>query len=163
VASTLHPEYRKVLKTYLSGHSAEIIELPAPNGRVSLKAVNATLNNDVACLVIQSPNVYGLIEDWDSCFAAAHEQGKVTTIAVFNPIVCGLLKKPGECGADVAVGEGQPLGVPLSLGGHYLGLLAAGEKFSVQDRCSRMLLCGTGPLQPSLVQAVVRYALVAGR
>ncbi len=129
VASTLHPDYRQVLKTYLSGHDAEIIELPAPQGRISAKAVTATLSDDTACLVIQSPNVYGLIEDWESYFAAAHEQGNVMTIAVFNPIACGLLKKPGECGADVAVGEGQPLGAPISLGGPYLGLFAAAEKF----------------------------------
>ena len=129
VTSTLHPDYRRVLRTYLSDLPAELVELPAPEGRTSSASVREHLDGNTAAVVIQSPNVWGLLEDWDGCFAAAHEQEGTCAVAVFNPIACALLKKPGECGADIAAGEGQPLGVPLSLGGPYIGLFAARERF----------------------------------
>ena len=129
VASTLHPEYRSVLRTYLSDLPIELVELDADAGRVAAVTVRAHLDDDTAAVVVQSPNVWGLLEDWDGCFEAAREQA-ATSIAVVNPIACALLRKPGECGADIAAGEGQPLGVPLSLGGPYLGLLAAHTRFA---------------------------------
>ncbi len=128
VASTLHPDYRAVLKTYLADLPVRLVELPQAGGRTPLEAVRAQLGGDVAAVVIPSPNVWGQLEDWDGCFAAAAKHG-ACSIAVFNPIACGLLRKPGECGADIAAAEGQPLGVPLSLGGPYVGLLAARRSF----------------------------------
>ncbi|MHC4415787.1 MAG: aminomethyl-transferring glycine dehydrogenase subunit GcvPA [Planctomycetota bacterium] len=129
IASTLHPDYGSVLRTYLSDLPVETVELPATNGRTAVETVHAQLNDQTAAVVVQSPNFWGLIEDWDGCFAAARRHG-ACAIAVFNPIACGLLKTPGACGADICAGEGQPLGVPLSLGGPYVGLLAAGERFT---------------------------------
>ncbi|MCH7799796.1 MAG: aminomethyl-transferring glycine dehydrogenase subunit GcvPA [Planctomycetes bacterium] len=129
VASTLHPEYRAVLETYLSDLPATLVDLPAEAGRVAADTVRGHLDPDTAAVLVQSPNFWGLIEDWDGCFAATHEVEGTAAIAVFNPIACALLRKPGECGADIAAGEGQPLGVPLSLGGPYLGLFAARKKF----------------------------------
>ena len=129
VASTLHPEYRSVLDTYLSDLAAELVTLPAEGGRIAPETVQANLDDDTAAVVVASPNVWGLIESWEDCFGAAHERDGTCAIAVFNPIAAALLKKPGECGADIAAGEGQPLGVPLSLGGPYLGLLAARKSF----------------------------------
>jgi len=129
VGQTLHPEYLAVLRTYLSDLPVELVELPAEGGRVAAATVAARADADTAAVVIQSPNVWGLIEDWDGCFAAAHAREGTCAIAVFNPIACGLLRKPGECGADIAAGEGQPLGVPLSLGGPYVGLFAARRSF----------------------------------
>jgi len=129
VAATLHPEYRSVLETYLSDLPATLIELPAEIGRVAAATVRANLDDDTAAVVVQSPNFWGLIEDWDGCFEAVHEVDGTAAIAVFNPIACALLRKPGECGADIAAGEGQPLGVPLSLGGPYLGLFAARKQY----------------------------------
>ena len=129
VAATLHPEYRSVLETYMSDLPVELVELAAEAGRVPAATVRANLDGDTAAVVVQSPNFWGLIEDWDGCFEAAHEVDGTTAIAVFNPIACALLRKPGECGADIAAGEGQPLGVPLSLGGPYVGLLAARKKY----------------------------------
>jgi glycine dehydrogenase subunit 1 len=129
VASTLHPDYLEVLHTYTSDLPAELVVLPATDGRVGPDTVRQHLDDDTAAVVVASPNVWGLIEDWSGCFAAAHEREGTCTVAVFNPIACALLKKPGECGADIAAGEGQPLGVPLSLGGPYVGLMAAQQRF----------------------------------
>ncbi len=129
VAATLHPDYRAVVNTYLDELPAEVVELESVNGRVSVETVRRQVDDDTAAVVIQSPNIWGQIEDWSACFDAAHEHYGTCAIAVFNPIACALLKKPGECGADIAAGEGQPLGVPMSFGGPYVGLMAARERF----------------------------------
>lgn len=129
-AATLHPHYLQVLRTYLSDLPVQLIELPAcaATGTVLPESLGGALSGgDTACVVIQSPNAHGLIEDWESLFAAAHTEDKTLGVAVFNPIACGLLKRPGECGADIAAGEGQPLGIPMQYGGPYLGLFAARE------------------------------------
>ncbi len=128
-ASTLNPDYLAVLRTYLDELPVELIELPAVEGRVTADTVRRQMDDDTAAVVVQSPNIWGLIEDWNGCFGAAHEKDKTAAIAVFNPMACALLKKPGECGADIAAGEGQPLGVPLSFGGPYIGLFAATKDF----------------------------------
>ena len=128
-ASTLNPDYLAVLRTYLDELPVELIELPAVEGRVAPDTVRRRMDDDTAAVVVQSPNIWGLIEDWNGCFGAAHEKDKTAAIAVFNPMACALLKKPGECGADIAAGEGQPLGVPLSFGGPYIGLFAARKAF----------------------------------
>jgi len=124
-AQTLHPHYKTVLQTYFSDLPVQLIELPATDGRVSVQTIKDNGDNDTAAVIIQSPNVLGLIEDWQSQFDTTHEMAKTLAIAVFNPIACALLKRPGECGADIAAGEGQPLGVPFQFGGPYLGLFAA--------------------------------------
>ncbi len=128
-ASTLNPDYLAVLRTYLDELPVELIELPAVEGRVTADTVRRQMDDDTAAVVVQSPNIWGLVEDWNGCFGAAHEKDKTAAIAVFNPMACALLKKPGECGADIAAGEGQPLGVPLSFGGPYIGLFAATKDF----------------------------------
>ncbi len=128
-ASTLNPDYLAVLRTYLDELPLELIELSADEGRVTADAVRRQMDDDTAAVVVQSPNIWGLIEDWNGCFEAAHEKDKTAAIAVFNPMACALLKKPGECGADIAAGEGQPLGVPLSFGGPYIGLFAATKDY----------------------------------
>ncbi|MBC8523755.1 aminomethyl-transferring glycine dehydrogenase subunit GcvPA [PVC group bacterium] len=130
VASTLHPEYLAVLRTCLSDLHVQLKILEAIDGKVSPDTIRENMCSDVAAVIVQSPNIWGQIENWEGCFEVAHEDPKTLAIAVFNPIASGLLKTPGECGADVAVGEGQPLGSALSLGGPYLGLLAAKEKFA---------------------------------
>ena len=134
VASTVHPDYRAVIKTYTDDLPCEVVEVEAgADGRLSVAAVEAAADDQTACLVVQSPNVFGILEDWEGLFGAAKgasRSGKApVAIAVFNPIAAGLLKRPGACGADVAVGEGQPLGTPLQLGGPYLGLFAARSEF----------------------------------
>ncbi len=134
VASTVHPDYLATLRTHLSDLPAELVVAPAgEDGLVAPAAVGEHADFDVAAVVVQSPNVFGLIEDVSACFDAAqvaNDKGAdPLKVAVFNPIACALLKSPGDCGADVAVGEGQPLGIPMQMGGPYLGLFAARQKF----------------------------------
>ena len=128
-ASTLHPDTLAVLRTYLQGTDADLVELPAEGGRIDPATVAAHADDETAAVVIQSPNCWGLIEDWTGCFASTHDTPHGDAVAVFHPIACGLLRTPGACGADIAAGEGQPLGVPLSWGGPYLGLCAARKEF----------------------------------
>ncbi len=130
IASTLHPHYRQVLATSCSDLPCALIELACSDeGTISPHTVREHLDNDTACVVIQSPNAFGLIENWTDLFAVAHEQPKTLAIAAFNPIACALLKTPGACGADIAAGEGQPLGIPLQYGGPYVGLFATRDQF----------------------------------
>ena len=130
VASTIHPEYLAVLRTCISDLHVQLKVLDAVDGKVLPETVRQNMCSDVAAVIVQSPNIWGQIEDWGGCFEVTHEDPKTLAIAVFNPIASGLLKTPGECGADLAAGEGQPLGNALNLGGPYLGLLAAKEKFA---------------------------------
>jgi len=123
-----HPHYRRVMETYLADLPAQLITLPAERGVTTPAIVREHLDDDTACLLVQSPNVLGLIEDWADLFAAAHEQPGCLAIAGFNPIACGMLKSPGDAGADIAAGEGQPLGVPMQFGGPWLGLFATRQK-----------------------------------
>ncbi len=133
VAETIHPDSLWTLRTHVSDLPVELVMLPAPDGVVNAADVRAALEDDTAAVIVQSPNVFGLIEDWTECFRQvdAHKApGRAPLkVGVFNPIACALLKTPGACGADVAVGEGQPLGVPLQFGGPYLGLFAAKKEF----------------------------------
>jgi glycine dehydrogenase subunit 1 len=132
LAETLHPDYRRVVQTYLSDLPVECVDIKmnAATGTLDASALETALDDDTACVVVQSPNFFGQIEDWQGLFATAHEKKNTLAIAVFNPIACALLKSPGACGADVAAGEGQPLGIPLQFGGPYLGLFAAKQKFT---------------------------------
>lgn len=130
VASTLHPEYIAVLHTVLADLDVSFKMLEDTDGKISPSTVEANCSEQTAAVIVQSPNIWGQIEDWEGCFQQAHKIPKVAAIAVFNPIACGLLKTPGECGADIAAGEGQPLGNTLNLGGPYLGLLAAKETYT---------------------------------
>ena len=127
-AETLHPHYRQVLKTYLDDLPGEYVELALGNGCIDVQTLRSALDHDTACVAIASPNVYGQIEDWSALFAATHEQDKTLAVAVCNPMACALLKRPGTCGADIAIGEGQPLGIGLQFGGPYLGLFAVKNK-----------------------------------
>jgi len=131
IAGSVHPHTMAVIKTVMSDLPVEVtVVAPGADGKISPSDVKAKVTDNTACLVVQSPNVWGLIEDWVGVFAALKESdASRVAIAVFNPIACALLKNPGACGADVAAGEGQPLGIPLQFGGPYLGLFAAKKTF----------------------------------
>ncbi|MEQ1605372.1 MAG: aminomethyl-transferring glycine dehydrogenase subunit GcvPA [Pyrinomonadaceae bacterium] len=138
VATSVHPEYREVAATYDQHGDSEIVEVgyDTSTGRVSgLEA----LDNKTAALVVQSPNFFGCVEDLKSLAEAAHAVGALLVVVVTEAISFGLLKTPGECGADIVVGEGQSWGVPMSFGGPHLGLFATQEKF-VRQMPGR--LCG---------------------
>jgi glycine dehydrogenase subunit 1 len=124
----VHPHYRQVLKTYLSDLPARYSEIPLKNGVVDTQELEDEFDTDTAAVVVQSPNFLGHIEHVDTItkFAHAHES---LCIQSFNPLSLGILKKPGEMDVDIAVAEGQPLGIPLQFGGPYLGLFACKTQF----------------------------------
>jgi len=125
VAGAIHPEYRRVLATYVSGLSFRVVEAPAAaNGMIDLKELPGVFDGDTGVCLFQSPNFFGLIEDVEKICALAKANNILTAMAV-NPMSLGLLKSPGELGVDIVCGEGQPLGGTLNLGGPGFGFLAA--------------------------------------
>ena len=124
VSEGVHPMALETVRTYAFGADVEIRTIPLKGGRTDMEALASMLNKDVACVLLQSPNYFGLVEDGEKAAAVVHENRAKLILSV-NPIACALYKTPGEVGADVAVGEGQPLGMPLSFGGPYLGFMAA--------------------------------------
>jgi glycine dehydrogenase subunit 1 len=129
VASSVHPEYRRVLQTYVQGLSFSLVSDPiGSSGTVERENLLPHLNDDVACVVVQYPNFFGCLDDLPALAETVHSAGALLVVAV-NPLALGLLAPPGEMGADIVVGEGQPLGIAPSYGGPYLGLFATREKF----------------------------------
>lgn len=124
VSGTVHPLYRSVLRTYTRGLGVAVEELPVPaNLRLHPRDVEGVLDESTACLVVQYPNFYGRIEEFAIFAERAHAVGAKLVVSVY-PIALGLLRPPGELGADVVTGEGQCLGIPQSFGGPALGILA---------------------------------------
>ena len=120
---TADPQVIEVVKTYCGSRSVPVTVLKTKGYALDEETLDQALKDDTACVYVQSPNFYGVIEDTQALCRAAHAAGARFIMAA-NPISLGLLKTPGECGADIAVGEGQPLGMPLSFGGPYLGYMA---------------------------------------
>ena len=124
VSASVDPKTISVIRTYCFGSGAPLVILPEKDGLTDMESWNAMDTSSIACLIIQTPNYHGLIEDGTSIANAVHNSG-AKLIASCNPIALGLLETPGEFGADVAVGEGQPLGLPMGFGGPYLGFMAS--------------------------------------
>ncbi len=127
VAGAVNPQTVAVAKTYCKAGNTQIVEIQPKNGIVDIEALKAAIDTDTACVIAQSPNFFGLIEDMGVLAQISHEKG-AKFVYIFNPIAATVLKTPKECGADIAVAEGQPLGMPLSYGGAYLGILTCDEK-----------------------------------
>jgi glycine dehydrogenase subunit 1 len=138
VATSVHPEYRQVARTYTQNGEAEIVEAAFDKKAGQLSDLSA-LDDATAALVVQSPNFFGCVEDLQSLADAAHAVGALLVVVVTEAISFGLLKSPGACGADIVIGEGQSFGVPMSFGGPHVGLFATQEKF-VRQMPGR--LCG---------------------
>ncbi len=121
LSPAIHPHFREVVRTYMIGAGLEI------SGDKDLEndqqVLTAALDENTAMVAVQYPDFFGRIEDFSALAAAAHKIGTLLCVVV-NPITLGLLKPPSEFGADIVVGEGQPLGIPLSYGGPYLGIFA---------------------------------------
>ena len=124
VSASVDPKILSVIRTYCFGSGAPLVILPEKDGLTDLESWNSMDTSSVACLIIQTPNYYGLVEDGAAIADAVHASG-AKLIASCNPIALGLLETPGEFGADIAVGEGQPLGLPMGFGGPYLGFMAS--------------------------------------
>ena len=138
VATSVHAEYREVAKTYAQHGDTEIVEIGYDDKTGRVIGLEA-LDDKTAALVVQSPNFFGCIEDLKALADAAHAVGALFVVVVTEAISFGLLKTPGECGADIVVGEGQSWGVPMGFGGPHVGLFATQEKF-VRQMPGR--LCG---------------------
>ena len=122
-ASTANPQVLEVMRTYCESRGVPFTLLPAQGYALDQDALAGLLTGSTACVFVQSPNYYGVLEDIQPVADAVHAAGAKLIVSA-NPISLGLLKTPGEYGADIAVGEGQPLGLSLNFGGPYLGFMA---------------------------------------
>ncbi|NLX56851.1 MAG: aminomethyl-transferring glycine dehydrogenase subunit GcvPA [Planctomycetaceae bacterium] len=127
-AACVHPEYRQVMQTYLANLNTQLVTLAVPDGRVALPSLAAALDDQVACVVLQHPNFFGCLEEVSAVSDMVHAAGALLVL-VFDPLSLGILKRPAELGADVAVAEGQVLGSPMQCGGSGLGILACREQY----------------------------------
>ncbi len=128
LSRAVHPAYRQVVRTYLEPGGYEIVELPwAADGRTDLSGLDA--EEDLAAVAVQSPNFFGCIEDLEAACGATRARGGLAVVTFTEALAYGLLRSPGACGADLACGEGQSLGLPLSFGGPYLGIFTARQRF----------------------------------
>src|SRR5690242_6609092 len=128
VARSVHPEYREVLNTYAKNSGLSIAEIPfTASGTVDAKALQSALKEDVAAVVVQSPNFFGAIETYAPLAEAAHAAGAMFVVAIAEAASLGLLKPPAE--ADIVAMEAQSFGMPPSYGGPFAGVIASKEKF----------------------------------
>jgi glycine dehydrogenase subunit 1 len=124
LSPALNPMYRETVRTYTQGY--EDIKIAGDDAKDPLASPDdliKLIDTDTALVIVQYPDFFGRIYDYTKLGEAAHKMGALFAVAV-NPIALGLLKPPSEFGADIVVGEGQPLGIPLSMGGPYLGMFA---------------------------------------
>lgn len=128
ILGSVHPDYRRVLTTYANNLDCEIETVPVPVGVADPQRVRDALDDRTACLVFQHPNYFGCLEDAPALCEIAREHGALA-VSSFDPISLGLLKRPADYGADIAVAEGQPLGIPLQYGGPFLGVLACRQDY----------------------------------
>ncbi len=152
VSRAVHPHTREVLATYLRELPVETVVVPAPDGTTDLQALASSLDEQTAAVLVQSPNFFGCPERLDLAAGAVRRVGGLL-IASVDPISCGLLKTPGELGADIVVGDAQPLGIPMSWGGPSLGFMACRESLmrrmpgrligATRDRSGRRAYCLT--------------------
>ena len=127
-ARTLHPEYRRVVETYLQHQGVELVEVPyAATGQIDRERLEAAMNRETAAVVVQSPNFFGVLERVHEIAAIAHRAGALMIVAITEPLSLAIVKAPAE--ADIVCGEAQSFGVPVAFGGPYVGFLATREKF----------------------------------
>lgn len=131
VARSLHPQYRQVINTYIRNLDLNLEEVAfdKESGRVDLDDLRKKLGEDVAVFVFQSPNFFGVIEEPEEAIRLVHEKGSLAVAVITEALSLGLLAPPAAYGADIACGEGQSFGLPLSFGGPYLGFIACREEF----------------------------------
>jgi glycine dehydrogenase subunit 1 len=129
ISRAVHPEYRQVLATYSNAYGLDVVEVGIKDGLTDLNDLEDKVGDDVACAAFQSPNFFGYIEDQKEMSMIANDKDSLAVSVVVEPISLGLLKPPGELGADIVVGEGQALGNPVSFGGPHLGFITTKKEF----------------------------------
>tara|TARA_B100000315_G_scaffold240810_1_gene260997 strand:+ start:312 stop:1661 length:1350 start_codon:yes stop_codon:yes gene_type:complete len=130
ISHAIHPEYRKVLNTYLSNLDIKIKTAPiTEEGLTDLNWIEKEISDNCAAVILQNPNFFGIIENIGPFSEVAHNKGALQIINIAEPVSLGILKPPGQMGADIVTGEGQPLGIPMNFGGPSLGLFATRDKF----------------------------------
>src|SRR5271154_4455729 len=128
IARTVHPEYREVIATYAQHQEIPTAEVAyTENGRVDLAALDAAINENTACVLIQSPNFFGTIEDVEAIAELAHAKGALLIVSIAEAVSLGIVKPPAE--ADIVSLEAQSYGVAIGYGGPYCGVIACKEKF----------------------------------
>lgn len=127
ISGAAHPDTINTVRTYCYGTGDELRVVPIRDGRTDMDALRKLLTADVAGFYVQQPNFFGQFEDAEALGALTHEAGALYIMGC-NPMALAIMKTPRECGADIAVGEGQPLGLPMGCGGPYLGYMAATDK-----------------------------------
>jgi glycine dehydrogenase subunit 1 len=123
ISASSNPDVIETIATYCEGSNTPYKIVPIKEGVTDLEKLDSLLNEESSCFYVQQPNYLGLLEDCTTISELVHTKGAKFIMGV-NPIACSIIKSPGECGADIAVGEGQPLGLPLAFGGPYLGFMA---------------------------------------
>ena len=131
IADTLHPQYREVTSTYTK-HLGLTVEYAAHTEAGTVDLNSLKVDKGTAAVVVQSPNFFGCVEDLKAVAEAAHQAGALLIVAISEPMSLGVLRPPGECGADIVIGEAQSFGIPLSYGGPYCGMFATNEKYMRQ-------------------------------
>jgi glycine dehydrogenase subunit 1 len=128
IARSLHPEYREVLATYAHHQGLPLAAIPfSENGRLDLKAFEQSITSDTACVLIQSPNFFGTIEDVNAIAEIAHKNGAMLVVSIAEAVSLGVVEPPRQ--ADIIAMEAQSFGVPLGFGGPYCGVIATRDKF----------------------------------
>jgi glycine dehydrogenase subunit 1 len=125
LSGTLHPEFLKVIRTYTEGIGIELVTVPAKDGQTDLSALKAAVDDKTSCVVIQTPNFYGNLEEVFEIDSIVHAQEKCLLIAAVDPISLAIFNAPSEYHADIVVGEGQALGNSLNMGGPLFGFFAS--------------------------------------
>lgn len=128
ISGASHPDTIQTVKTYCYGKNSELKVVPVKDGKTDIDALKKMLTDDVAGVYIQQPNFFGIFENADEIGEAVHTAGAAYIMGC-NPIALGIMKTPRESGADIAVGEAQPLGMPLGFGGPYLGYMTSTDKY----------------------------------
>ena len=130
IARAVHPEYRQTVTTYLRGTDHQLIDVPYDSrGKTDLEFIRSNLSDKTSAVVLQTPNFFGIVEEYEVLGKELAERDALLIVAVTEPLSLGILKPPGERGADIVVGEAQSFGLPVSFGGPYVGFFATREQY----------------------------------
>jgi glycine dehydrogenase subunit 1 len=127
ISSLVNPNYRDVVNTYVENTDIELVEIPAKDGVTDMEVLSSLIDDSVGCIVMQHPNYLGFFENMEAA-AKFRENKKRLLVQVYDPISLGLIKTPGTYGADIAVAEGQSLGIPQNYGGPFVGLFSTTQQ-----------------------------------